>query len=249
MLQLSLSPRIDAMVGEIDNRLWRVTGFYGHPESNLRRGSWNLLRPLSKRSNNPWICCGDFNELCSQAEKYGGAPRLVGQMQVFRQAINDCGFSEIQAVNGFFTWAGYRKSVGLVKEKLDRVLAPQQWLQLFPEAKVELLDHHVSDHCPLRVSFKSSFCSVGQQKKRLMFEAFWAKEQEAESIVMNQWNLGNDDIDICDRLSSCLRNLDRWSRGKFGADSKKLEVAKNKLKAITERSIWPGQIMRFNWKT
>lgn len=52
---------IDAIIiEEQSNKQWRFTGFYGHSEMNKCEESWRLLEELSKRSDFPWICMGDF---------------------------------------------------------------------------------------------------------------------------------------------------------------------------------------------
>ena len=38
---------------------WRLTGFYGNLDTNLRRESWNLLRMLNSQYQMPWVCMGD----------------------------------------------------------------------------------------------------------------------------------------------------------------------------------------------
>ena len=61
---------MDAIISEQqNNNTWRFTRFYGHPETHLRRESWNLLSYLSNQFSLPWFCCGDFNEILSLTEK------------------------------------------------------------------------------------------------------------------------------------------------------------------------------------
>lgn len=73
---------------------------------------------------------------------------------------------------------------------------------------LKVMDHHVSDHCPLRISFQSRGQTTGCIRKMMFFEAFWAKEEEAESIVKNHWDRGcGGDMDVCDRLNICLSTL------------------------------------------
>ena len=54
---------------------WRITGFYNHPETHKRYESWNLLAFLNNQLHLPWLCLGDFNEILSMNEKFGGANR------------------------------------------------------------------------------------------------------------------------------------------------------------------------------
>ena len=40
--------------GEIGK--WRLTGFYGNPETHQRDDSWALLERLGKQDDSPWVC-------------------------------------------------------------------------------------------------------------------------------------------------------------------------------------------------
>jgi hypothetical protein len=54
-----------------NNLKWKLTGFYGHPNSAKRKESWDLLRHLSNLQPSPWVCIGDFNEIVDYSEKKG----------------------------------------------------------------------------------------------------------------------------------------------------------------------------------
>lgn len=62
---------IDAEIEVQEIGKWRLTSFYGYPESSRRRESWNLFRLLSTSSSLPWLCIGDFNDLLAANEKRG----------------------------------------------------------------------------------------------------------------------------------------------------------------------------------
>lgn len=51
---------------------WQFTGFYGEAWRELRYRSWDLLKLLASRSNLPWICARDFNEVLRAEEHFGG---------------------------------------------------------------------------------------------------------------------------------------------------------------------------------
>ena len=71
------------------NKQWRFIGFYNHLETNKREESWRLLEELSKRSDLPWICMGDFNEIMHGREKEGGNIRLEWQIRIYvKQSID-----------------------------------------------------------------------------------------------------------------------------------------------------------------
>ena len=41
----------------------------------------------------PWLCVGDFNEICH--EKLGGRLRPLRQMKEFRDVLDECGFRDL----------------------------------------------------------------------------------------------------------------------------------------------------------
>ena len=96
---------IDAVVTEEASGFrWRLTSFYGHPETHRRKESWRYLNTLNCQFNLPWLCFGDFNEITSVDEKLGGALRNQHQMNAFQNIIHKCGFKDL-GYSGFeFTW-------------------------------------------------------------------------------------------------------------------------------------------------
>jgi exonuclease III len=68
---------IDIEINDLRHGKWRLTGFYGYPEGNRRKASWDLLRQLSRMSNLPWCIIGDFNDILSASEKKGRTERAL----------------------------------------------------------------------------------------------------------------------------------------------------------------------------
>ena len=57
------SYHIDIIVNRGSENAWRLTGFYGEPDTSIQNEGWNMLRMLSSKPRLPWCCFGDFNEL------------------------------------------------------------------------------------------------------------------------------------------------------------------------------------------
>ena len=53
----------------------------------------------------PWMCAGDFNEIICREEKLGGEIHNHGQMQLFRDVLDECGFLDLGFVGSRFTWS------------------------------------------------------------------------------------------------------------------------------------------------
>ena len=56
----------------LSNQRWKFTGFYGQPDVAKRNEGWDLLKHLAKLAPEPWLCIGDFNEVLTMIEKWGG---------------------------------------------------------------------------------------------------------------------------------------------------------------------------------
>lgn len=64
---------IDTIINKNKDNEWRFTRFYGELDTQKRIESWNFLRTLQRKSQSPWLCAGDFNELVRVEEKLGGS--------------------------------------------------------------------------------------------------------------------------------------------------------------------------------
>ena len=91
---------IDVVVNQGMDNAWRFTGFFRDLDTTSRENSWNLLRDLSQRLTLPWFCVGDFNEILKIEERQGWLDRPERQMQGFKDALDFCGFKDIE-FNGF----------------------------------------------------------------------------------------------------------------------------------------------------
>jgi exonuclease III len=84
---------------------WNFTGFYGHPNASKRVEAWALLKYLAHMDSAPWVCIGDFNEILTLEEKWGGGGRPNSQMEAFRQTLENCGLSDLGYRGPKFTWS------------------------------------------------------------------------------------------------------------------------------------------------
>lgn len=96
---------IDEIINGYKEDEWRYIGFYGEPETARRNEAWEKLRMLNQSKNKPWLCVGDFNKIIGQDENLGGALRIYNQMQLFREAINECSFMDLGFIGSKYTWS------------------------------------------------------------------------------------------------------------------------------------------------
>ena len=162
---------IDAIIDKGLESEWRLTDFYGEPETARRFEAWDKLRRLNSNSERPWLCCGDFNEIVRQDEKLGEATRSHNQMQQFRDVIDECGFMDLGFLGLKFTWSRHFENGNSIWERLDRCLATNSWFLKFPGTKVYHLCCDSSDHSPFHIFFSS--IDPHSWKKLFRFEEMW----------------------------------------------------------------------------
>ncbi|KAH0709015.1 hypothetical protein KY284_010442 [Solanum tuberosum] len=101
---------------------FQYTGFYGCPETNRRRHSWEILKSLKNKSLLLWCIAGDFNDILSYGDKMGKIQQPTWRLDGFRRA------------------------------RLDRALATTAWRVLFNRATVYHMETACSDHMALFIS-------------------------------------------------------------------------------------------------
>ncbi|XP_075482879.1 uncharacterized protein LOC142523119 [Primulina tabacum] len=110
---------IDVKVSESGQEDWRLTGFYGFPETTRCRQSWALIRELPDLSTLPWYMIGDFNDILNQHEKRGLINRPEWMIRGFRDIITESDLHDIPLKGHPFTWERCRGQMYSVEEELD----------------------------------------------------------------------------------------------------------------------------------
>lgn len=101
---------INAIVQNKEGSLWRCTRVYGHPKTEEKKHTWELIRRLSGLSSLglsslPYLCIGDLNEILHLNEKIRGNERIVDLITNFREAIQDSAFVDLGYKRYPFTWS------------------------------------------------------------------------------------------------------------------------------------------------
>ena len=103
LIESSSQNHIDVVINKGKENAWCFTGIYGAPKTHLRMETWNLIRELQSQFSLPWLCGDDFNELLKSHEKHGGCLRPYGQMEKFREVLDECNLLDFGYVGNNFT--------------------------------------------------------------------------------------------------------------------------------------------------
>lgn len=181
----SSSNHIDVEIWEKNVPSWRITGFYGFPERQRRKDSWEFLHSLANVSQVPWSVFGDFNDMRYASNKMGNITHPQALLDGFSATIDSCQLTEIELEGGQFTWEKSKGNPNWVREKLDRAFASSSWLHKFPLCKLTVIHTTVSDHDPILLES----CNVAVSRKKFIFrfENVWLKEPNFHSEVSGFW--------------------------------------------------------------
>ncbi|XP_074342552.1 uncharacterized protein LOC141680149 [Apium graveolens] len=188
---LSLSKyHIDVIVNVAGLQSWRLIGFYGEPNRNMRRKMWDLLRNLARDSNLPWCVMGDWNNIVAQTDKKGGASYPQWLLDGFNEVLAETGLNDLELYGHQYTWEKGRGTEAWLKIRLDRAMATGDWFELFPLARLYNLEGTPSDHSPIFM-MPTNRSSMGG-KKWFRFENAWLTEPLCKYIVTDTWEAEGD---------------------------------------------------------
>lgn len=104
--------------------------------------------------------------------------------------LTDLGFRGVP-----FTYDNKRGGRKNVKVRLDRMVANNNWRDMFQDASVEHIVSSCSDHCVLLVRLKAE--QLLQNKKRCrQYELFWERASDLPEIIEQAWAAAGDKSDL-----------------------------------------------------
>ena len=227
---------IDAIVVEEQGtKKWRFTDFYGYPKTGQREESWKLLENFSHRSDLPWICMGDYNEIMHAKEKEGGGVRPEGQMRRFREVVNRCQLRDLGYMGLDFTWSRRLGSKGWVRERLDRAMVSKNWAATFPVARLFHVATSVSDHSILLLKESRPTRKQRKHSKMWRFESMWLEDERCIDVVHDAWERGRCKVSqwpLEECIEECRASLKSWNTQSFGHVGKQVAKLQRKLQAL-----------------
>lgn len=165
------------------------------------------------------------------SEKEGGNARSNSMMQAFRDCLLDCGLEDLGYKGDCFTWQR-----GEIRERLDRLVANQAWLQKFPLSAVTNAEHVHSDHRPLILDteYEEAIRFVSPAGVR-HFEARWVQEETVNEIVKSAWDRAKAagiGPSLADRTKAVHADLHDWDRNVLKSPKKRIRKLKKELEKL-----------------
>ncbi|XP_015964208.1 uncharacterized protein LOC107488025 [Arachis duranensis] len=151
---------------EVTNHDWCFLGVHLSTNDQIQSQQFVELSLILQQVHGKVAIIRDFNAITNQREKEGKNEKSSASMACFNNFLNDCELVDICMIGRLFTWSNRRIGGDLIKERLDRVLAGNGWLQKYQNVVVLRLSESGSDHAPL---FLDTNPRHEQSKRRFKF--------------------------------------------------------------------------------
>lgn len=155
------------------------------------------------------ILIGDFNQLSSLEDKFGGSPIIRGGER-FNEWLIDTGVIEVPFSGPRFTWTNKREGRKLIMERLDRAYVSQSWFDEFPNGRVYNEPLVCSDHAAI---LYNSDCVTRFSNRPYQIESWCLQFPEIKELVNCSWNsrcLGSSMFRLSKNLKELRTKLQRW---------------------------------------
>lgn len=208
-----------------------LTGVYGDIDAICRRRIWDKISSFHISPNQARTCMGDFNDVLFQSDKEGLRPRDQGQINQFRNFVDNNRLLDLHLKGCRFTWSNNREE-GHVRAKLDRMLCNARWQMRFPNTCVTALPAIGSDHSPLVMQLESRPVHA---QKCFKYEEFWEEDEDLPDIINGYWG-ASDPRNIVKKIDTLKTHLSNWNSSKYRRADVEISTLKKKLIQLENRA-------------
>ncbi|MBA0670621.1 hypothetical protein Goklo_029524 [Gossypium klotzschianum] len=127
-------------------------------------------------------------------------------MAAFRETLQECHLSDLGYSGVWYTWERGNLPETNIRERLDRGVANEKWMELFPTGNINHLTSTLSDHCPFLISTVNRFKIVPSFK----FEAWWTTDESIEGEIREAWKYPNGSV--LEKLENLQICLSKWAK-------------------------------------
>ncbi|XP_071921847.1 uncharacterized protein [Coffea arabica] len=219
---------------ESDN--WWCICTYANSMASIRQKQWENLSDRKRLWNNRIVLIGDFNDIISNDEKWGGKTGESWSFSKFKNFITrnkliDLGFEGLP-----WTWNNNWSSGEKIKERLDRALTSVEWCKNNSGANLMHIQTVASDHAMLLMDTRPV---RKRYRKRFQFDARWLQYPEVEKVVDSAWEkqqLGSRGYRITRKIKECILALKGWNKGLQSNSKAKILAIKDLIGKTQERN-------------
>ncbi|KAL2924189.1 Alpha-N-acetylglucosaminidase [Bienertia sinuspersici] len=187
---------------------WNLLLLYGSYIANLPQ-VWEYVSRQLASSPLPCLIQGDFNQIESSDQKWGGTDYILG-VQVFKDWKTTWELTDVPFHGVPFTWCNNRDGDNRLYQCLDRATATQDWIQLYPDATMVNFPITPSYHSPIMLNMQPP-----QQKRRtrIQMNSWSLNFDEVGELIQQHWNYsvtGSPMFSCTSKIKRVRYNMFKW---------------------------------------
>ncbi|KAJ0256894.1 hypothetical protein HA466_0078550 [Hirschfeldia incana] len=210
------------------------TAVYASNELEERRQLWISLKDTAVAfdlTSNPWMVCGDFNEILDPRESSN--PSIITStraMREFGSCLSDIGLFDLASQGPNFSWSNHRPSDPIGK-KIDRCLVNDLWQLSFPKGFCSFEPPEFSDHTPCHIRLTSAKPDFGTRS--FMFPSYLIKLPSFVPTIKDCWlqfgGPAGNLTSLCFKLKQLKSPIKSLCKENFSQIEKRVQEAKSTL--------------------
>ncbi|KAL2935618.1 hypothetical protein RDABS01_018736 [Bienertia sinuspersici] len=139
-----------------------------------------------------------------------------------------------------YTWQRGLEPQNLIRERLDRFLADDEWHTLFSNAQVKHFPIYKSDHAPI-LMWENVSRNGGRRRRTFHFEAMWLSNEGCKEVIQKAWSDERNKL-VVEKINHCATRLSEWAEENFGDIKRKIKMKEKELK-LWQESVPDGMMM------
>ncbi|XP_010474093.1 PREDICTED: uncharacterized protein LOC104753556 [Camelina sativa] len=146
--------------------------------------------------------------------------------------VRHCGLLEFPSLGDSLSWRGWRDKKP-IRCRLDRVLANEQWHDMFTDSFTEYLTMIASDHKPVLAVIADK---TQRGRRSFRFDRRWLDKEGFFGAIAEGWNVGSNlpNTSLVDKVATCCRYISQWRNAQVPFGQETIEDLKSKLAAAQE---------------
>jgi hypothetical protein len=104
-------------------------------------------------------------------------------MMEFRNCLADCRLTDLGFSGYMFTWDNRREGTDNVQARLDRATCTEEFLNSFPQTRVEHLATEETDHMALLIRVQKEIPVRVAKPRGFQFEEMWTRHDSYDEMV------------------------------------------------------------------
>ncbi|XP_071712699.1 uncharacterized protein [Rutidosis leptorrhynchoides] len=200
-----------------------IVNVYGPHCDKDKKKMWEALDNLMLSVDSAWVLCGDFNEVREHSDRLNCVFHEA-RARRFNEFSTRNSLIEVSINGRKFTRIS---DDGTKFSKLDRFLVSNNFINLWDDLSINVLDRMESDHCPLIL--RDGLTDFGPKPFKIFDE--WLNKEGIDKVIIEGWKKEvrsrKKDCMFRDKLKNVKADLTDWSKKEFGNLDEEISTLKN----------------------